>query len=485
MAGNALAQVSPSADIVGVLQSTVNDQGTPDPSDDIVELTFLATNIPSVQYSDGIFGLNFVEGEEEIIDITAGNVILENAFIPLAQCDDAGLTNTTNPGTSLRITSDPTAIDPLHTFLTADFIVEGNDADRRLRFYSDPGCTNCWGLHPVGVALDPNDPTSLNLFVDPTSTSATYASRFIDDYESSLDGTRLAGAAISFVPVLGTLCGGGTFNILQLQGNIGGVFPPKQCGVEVTKTASTDVVQCPCDNERPSGDSDSDSDGDGDTDSGDGDNDSDSDSDPILNGGNCSCQGVVSDFSDSDSDSDGDGDTDSGDCDEDSDSDSHYDSDDSDSDNYIHHYGYHNDSGTAYDSDSDSNGTCFFVCPDNQKVTYTYTVTNNGADLESVTVDDNKLGFLKVYPTMPAGFTDTFTAETCIYDDTTNIVTVAGLLANSNEVCSVTAEETVTVEYILGPNSYADSDSDSDSEMPGDSGDSSYWSYWGFKWWTR
>ncbi len=485
IAGSVWAQIQPpQATYSGTLRSTV------DPVSGDVSLTFLNAYVTSVQYSDGTVFTPFTQPADETIMFVPPvppppndvRVLLQNATIAAADCIVGAASLTTQPGAQLEVSA-PGPNPPSNTYFISDFVVGGDVAMPGMKIYN---VGSGWALHPTGVNLDPNDMTTLNYVVGATATTATNPSRFIDEFESALHADRLAGSTM-IITGGADLCEGGDFNI---NGVIDGVFTPKFCEIEVTKTVDKPIVQCPCDNEVPTGDSDSDSDGDGDTDSGDGDNDSDSDSDP-LNGGNCSCEGVFKDFSDSDSDSDGDGDTDSGDCDNDSDSDSHYDSDDSDSEHYSYHYGYKNDSGTVYDSDSDSQGICNYVCPVNQVVTYTYVITNNGADLVNVSAHDNKLGQVAYFPSFPEGSSETVELTYCVTDDVTNTVQVKGFLASSctngecADQCMDEASVTVNIEYVMGDHTYADSDSDSDSEMQGDSGDSSYWWWQGLNWWTR
>ncbi len=79
------------------------------------------------------------------------------------------------------------------------------------------------------------------------------------------------------------------------------------------------------------------------------------------------------------------------------------------------------------------------------EVTYEYEVTNNGSELSDVSVVDDKLGTVAGPISLGAGETRTFTQVVNIFETTTNVVTVSGLLADS-QVCQASDMATVTVE---------------------------------------
>lgn len=118
------------------------------------------------------------------------------------------------------------------------------------------------------------------------------------------------------------------------------------------------------------------------------------------------------------------------------------------------------------------------VCPTNQQVTYTYTVTNNGDDLTNLLVTDNKMTDPVGGPVnLAKNAAQIFTANACLYETTTNVAKASGKLGNG-EVC-VSNEPSVTVEMLVNPpppggctGTDSDSDSGLDGNANGDSDDS-------------
>ncbi len=118
-------------------------------------------------------------------------------------------------------------------------------------------------------------------------------------------------------------------------------------------------------------------------------------------------------------------------------------------------------------------------CPANQKVTYTYSVTNNGTDITGLVVTDDKMLAPVGGPvTLAANTTTSFTADACLYETTTNIASATGTLSNAQACASNTSTVTVVMLEPQPPtdecNGSIDSDSDSafDTNHNGDSDDS-------------
>jgi len=89
------------------------------------------------------------------------------------------------------------------------------------------------------------------------------------------------------------------------------------------------------------------------------------------------------------------------------------------------------------------------TCPANQKVTYTYTVTNNGTAVSDLVVTDNKMVDPIAGPiSLAAGATKTFTANACLYETTTNIASASGTYGANNEACAA-PDASVTVEMLV------------------------------------
>lgn len=90
------------------------------------------------------------------------------------------------------------------------------------------------------------------------------------------------------------------------------------------------------------------------------------------------------------------------------------------------------------------------VCPANQQVTYTYTITNNGTDLTDVVITDNKMVDPVGGPiSLAANASQVFTADACLYETTTNIASATGTL--SNGLACASNEASVTVEMLAPP----------------------------------
>lgn len=90
------------------------------------------------------------------------------------------------------------------------------------------------------------------------------------------------------------------------------------------------------------------------------------------------------------------------------------------------------------------------ACPTNQKVTYTYTVTNKGTDITGVMINDNKMVAPVAGPiSLAANATQTFTVDACLYETTTNIASATGTMIN-NLACT-SNQPSVTVEMLVPP----------------------------------
>ena len=81
-----------------------------------------------------------------------------------------------------------------------------------------------------------------------------------------------------------------------------------------------------------------------------------------------------------------------------------------------------------------------YTCPEANKVTYVYTVTNAGGSATDVTVTDNKLGIIGKIPALGAGMSAILTRTACITETTTNVATAT---ADNQPSCSATAQTTV------------------------------------------
>lgn len=115
------------------------------------------------------------------------------------------------------------------------------------------------------------------------------------------------------------------------------------------------------------------------------------------------------------------------------------------------------------------------TCPANQQVTYTYTVTNNGTDITDLLITDNKMVDPVGGPLdLTAGASQTFTADACLFETTTNVASASGLLSNG-EACAAN-DASVTVEMLVNPpppGGCTGTDSDSDSGLDGNANNDS------------
>lgn len=108
------------------------------------------------------------------------------------------------------------------------------------------------------------------------------------------------------------------------------------------------------------------------------------------------------------------------------------------------------------------------TCPANQKVTYTYTVTNNGTAVSNLVVTDDKMVDPVGGPiSLAAGATKTFTANACLYETTTNIASASGTYGANNEACAA-PDASVTVEMLVNTPPQCDPgvDCDGDNHNP-------------------
>ena len=124
------------------------------------------------------------------------------------------------------------------------------------------------------------------------------------------------------------------------------------------------------------------------------------------------------------------------------------------------------------------------TCGPELEVTYTYEVTNTGpGDANNMVVYDDKLGVVSSYKTnanlvsLAAGAVETVQVTTCLFDTTTNTVSVFGGSDITGQACTNDdgeADNTVTVTLLPKDCSTSDSDSDSgiDTNANGDSDDS-------------
>jgi hypothetical protein len=83
-------------------------------------------------------------------------------------------------------------------------------------------------------------------------------------------------------------------------------------------------------------------------------------------------------------------------------------------------------------------------CAGGGYVTYSHTVSNNGAALSNVTVSDDRLGLIGTVATLNSGDTQTLTNKVCVTSSVTDNITAHGELADG-ESCSANAAVTVTV----------------------------------------
>lgn len=84
------------------------------------------------------------------------------------------------------------------------------------------------------------------------------------------------------------------------------------------------------------------------------------------------------------------------------------------------------------------------------EVTYEYEITNNGDALSNVSVYDDELGLIAGPINLGAGETRIFTKVAWIFENTTNLVTVEGQLAEG-QICEASDTVTVTVEELEEP----------------------------------